>query len=505
MRHKGIKIWKVVLIIEIVETIERMKKERLELESVIKEYDADIQKEKNDKQGILNNLNNLKEEYEKVKEELNNTIIKASSKDIKPLNNSNQVEDCNKQIQSLTQELNKTKEIIKQKDLLILNYEQKLQEDPLMDLLEDPTSIFIEDMRKLLGIEEDIEDPANKIYEVVKDLIEEYELLKEELKEEELNNKRLKSDIEVLNREVVDVKKGLSKLVNALKATMRISCIKDCEVVIPEIMVNDVIEYLYKYKDNLVGENSNEMKELKQILDNERKQHTEVLEQMKAMHKMEIEAISTSNKTIINQLEEKVKNLTEKLAKKKQKLVLLKKENNQLKQKSKEDSEKYENIVNNIEQVEEEKKHLEKQLNNLIFDKDKLLKELENTKSQLTANTLMLNLVKEEMEVKLQAAERGEKIAKQRLLQSYEENTERINELKEKLNNHKVKEKMLKDRNNELKTECKHLQSLCNEAKTDMQKMVSTTRKLTNSRTSLNELFAKTLSTKQAVNIIINY
>eukprot|EP01022_Parablepharisma_sp_SALTPOND_P001985 TRINITY_DN1081_c0_g1_i1.p1 TRINITY_DN1081_c0_g1~~TRINITY_DN1081_c0_g1_i1.p1 ORF type:complete len:1089 (+),score=248.27 TRINITY_DN1081_c0_g1_i1:16452-19718(+) len=306
---------------------------------------------------------------------------------------------------------------------------------------------------------------------------------------------------------------------------------------------NKVIKQLEKEKTELAQKlakaesipakntESAEAQKLKKMLNEERVHNTEVLEQMRDMHRAELEAASSSKQIVVNQLEGKVKALEEKLRRKKEKSVqrlneteeILKKqevlllENEKLRAEGKkaervylEKCTEYETLTAKFTKVEDRARKEREALEGQITDLEQMV---ENVKMELEkkeeTNQDLLNKVPKklkteaagsqtdplpateedvkELKAKLEAAEKSGKLVQQRLLQSYEENTGKIQDLQERLKKYKDQCKTLEDERNGLLAECKRLQDLCDEAKADMKKMMATTKKINNVRSSLSD------------------
>jgi len=204
--------------------------------------------------------------------------------------------------------------------------------------------------------------------------------------------------------------------------------------------------------------NGNEISKLRELLTEERTHSAEILEQMKEMHKVELEALNASKSAIINQLQEKAQTLTDKLTRKKKKISELKEtivtENEKLKE---ELAEVKKSSVLSIKSDEGKISKLEEILN--IMKEDLVSKDEIITKLKNSLKDKPIEIQKE------QESEKALKLMQQRLLQSYEENNEKINELKEKLKNYKDKIQALETKNEELEAECKHLNELLNNSK----------------------------------------
>jgi N-terminal acetyltransferase B complex non-catalytic subunit len=189
----------------------------------------------------------------------------------------------------------------------------------------------------------------------------------------------------------------------------------------------------------------NEVSKLRELLTEERTHSAEILEQMKEMHRVELEALSASKNAIVNQLQEKVQTLTDKLAHKKKKIGEMKEmmlENENLKK----------SITQNVKVDEGKISKLEEVIDTMkedLVNKDEIIAKLKNS-------------LKDKPKEVQQESEKALKLMQQRLLQSYEENNEKINELKDKLKSYKDKIQVLEAKNKELEAECKNLKLIEN-------------------------------------------
>jgi len=134
---------------ELLTAVSKLEQEKKKLETSFSQCKTSLEKERQNTNSLSKNLEEYKEKYEKAFSELNEAkeeIEQLGSHKLSPdkakySEQLTQIRDqFNKKIQSLNDELVKTKEIISKKDAQIIEYEKKLQEDPMSDLVSEPTN-----------------------------------------------------------------------------------------------------------------------------------------------------------------------------------------------------------------------------------------------------------------------------------------------------------------------------------------------------------------------------
>ena len=488
-----------VVIRELRETIVEMKGKYEEL------------KEKYEK--AFNELNEAKEEIEQFgKIEKHEDLAIGYSEQITQIK-----EQFNKKLQTVNEELIKYKEEVKRKDNQIVEYEKKLQEDPLMDLVGEPNEGIIEEIEKILEVKEG-ESIQEKIEELLADA-EEAKLIKEQLQEMEdtLNESqrfinKLKGEVEQEKVKYKDLEASIENLKNQneilseSKEAMQIQLDNLNEILnLKEKEINILAQ-----SRNVAEENEKAIcKETEETIQEWHRLIKEIVESLtfsfidiecpidSLMSKEEILNKSNEFLLYLNTLKEHVEGMKRKIDETKIKDTTLNKDEKKLN----EERVHNEKILKDMEDIEERHKieieaissskeiivtQLQEKLNQVT---EKLARKKEKVVNLMTYNEELLNKQKELIIEKQEIQDKA--------IISIEDYRDQIKKIKEEhklFKNSKSTEELLNE-NEALKAECKRLKGLCDEAKADMKRMVNTSLKLNtrdiNNSTSSNKSHSK--------------
>ena len=498
-----------------------------ELEKVCKDTQTEKDLLMKNKQAINMQISNL------------NDTLKAKEKEIQLLNQSRDSSEKNEN--KTRQELMSLGQKFSQMETQLLDYKAGSQKE--LASLKNQLVTLIANVINNLGftfmeckfpIKPNEMDPAAQIA-LIPDLIKYLAVLREKIennhKDDTQNIKALKDQIASLDKDKKSIKEATlvqqKALIESLqKEKMQLNA-QISELENQRVAANTQRELL---EDTIKLKSESEVEKMRQKMNEELKNHSELIEQMQVSHKDEIVAAANEKIGEINKLEEKVKLLEGKLLKKKEKKQNKKREAEEILKKQevitsenvllkKEISEANERSAS----LEKLKESLEKQIGELQkkFDEENkicdeqstnnaaLNTELQNSLGEISQLRQQMTLIQQSSTIKeskeilqikslLEEKDKALKVTQQRLLQAYEENNLKVNQLQDIIKKQKGEMKPLLDTNTHLEAECKRLQALVDEAKSDMKKMMNASKKLRSSATGLME--AEVASTGKALN-----